>query len=100
MKVQQHRKEVKMDLKEKSQAMKEKYDRIETQVVNRKLGIKHEKQIIAEKNRMHEADAAQNNKRIQTLKNIRNYKIFEKHALKEKVISDYNASVSSLSKFM
>lgn len=89
-----------MEVRDRQLSCKDKEDRIQNQVVKRKREILLEKQMIAEKHRMHEADALQNNKRIATLKNIRNYKIFEKHALKEKVISDYNASVSSLSKFM
>ena len=43
---------------------------------------------------MHEADARENQKRIGTLKNIRAYKILEKHALKDKVITDYQSENS------
>lgn len=100
MKVKTQKQNVKLEIKEMSEALQEKYERVDNQVQSRKKGIINEKQIIAEKNRLHEADAKQNNQRIQTLKNIRNYKIYEKHALKEKVITDYNVSVSSLSKFM
>jgi len=46
-------------------------------------------QTTAERTRMHEQDAKENQKRIGTLKNIRAYKILEKHALKDKVITDY-----------
>ena len=48
-------------------------------------------QTTAERTKMHEADAKENQKRIETLKSIRAYKILEKHALKDKVISDYQS---------
>ena len=99
LKVQNQRKEVKNEIKEKRHEIQEKYEKIDKQVSERKIGIIQEKQMIAEKHRLHERDALINNQRIQTLKNIRNFKILEKHVLKEKVLSDYNASVSNLSRF-
>jgi hypothetical protein len=48
-------------------------------------------QTTAERTKMHEADAKENQKRIDTLKSIRAYKILEKHALKDKVITDYQS---------
>ena len=50
------------------------------------------KQQAAERRKLHEKDAKENQKRIQTLKQIRAYKILEKQALKEQNISDFNAS--------
>ena len=52
------------------------------------------KQQAAERRKLHEKDARENQKRIQTLKQIRAYKILEKQALKEQNISDYNANQS------
>ena len=57
MKVQTHKKEVRNDIKEQHETQKEKYDRINGQVTNRKLGILQEKEMIGEKHRLHEKDA-------------------------------------------
>jgi hypothetical protein len=61
MKVKTQKQNVKLEIKEMSEALQEKYERVDNQVQSRKKGIINEKQIIAEKNRLHEADAKQNN---------------------------------------
>ena len=63
-------------------------------VAKRKKELIEARGMVAEKHRMHESDALENNKRIETLKQIRNYKVFEKHAMKEKSINDYKSTLS------
>ena len=55
---------------------------------------------IAEKHKLNESDVKINNKRIETLKNIRNFKIFEKHFIKEKKNQDFNAHANNLQKLL
>ena len=63
-------------------------------VAKRKKELIEARGMVAEKHRMHESDAIENNKRIETLKQIRNYKVFEKHAMKEKSINDFKSTLS------
>ena len=53
---------------------------------------------VAEKHKMTESDVRENQLRTETLKNLRNFRILEKHAVKSKQIEDYNKEVKNLSK--
>ena len=60
--------------------------------------IGQQKMKVAEKHRMNENDVQENQQRIETLKNLRNFRILEKHATKSRQIDEYNQSVQNMSK--
>ena len=47
---------------------------------------------------MHANDASATQQRLETLKNLRNFRILEKHTAKSRQIDEYNQSVQALSK--
>ena len=53
---------------------------------------------VAEKAHMNKNDVTENQARISTLKNLRNFRILEKHANKARQIDEYQQSVHNLSK--
>ena len=53
--------------------------------------------MIAEKNRLREADTLENRNRIQQIEKIRNMAVFQKYHAKEKSMSDFNNSMNHVS---
>jgi len=82
-------KALKLDVKEKDEQYFEDWATKEQKMRDIQKERAFQVQTTAERTKMHKADAEENQKRIGTLKSIRAYKILEKHALKDKVITDY-----------
>ena len=51
--------------------------------------------MIAEKHKLHEADVKEKNRRINTLRQIANFKIYEKHMQKMKHLQEFQQSENS-----
>lgn len=79
-----HKKTVIEDLKEKREDLELKYKEKAEQVNKQKTLVLQQKMQVAEKHKLTETDVNENQQRIDTLKNLRNFRILEKHALKSK----------------
>lgn len=80
--------------------MDEKYKKKDNQVTRQKNVIAQQQGKVVEKHKMNESDVKQKQQRLETLKQLGNFRIMEKHAAKSRSISEYNESVHNLSKLV
>jgi len=88
------------DLKEKRQDLEQKYKARDAQVARQKEIIAQQQGKVVEKHKMNASDVKQKQQRLDTLKQLGNFRILEKHAAKSRQIGEYNESVQNLSKLV